>query len=130
MEQVTLDLLGRQLVELRETVELQTAILMRIDGTLQDIAAENCALLRRDARQNRDLDELREWLAILEAQPRPAPTAAALTFLLPLRAAVRPASPLCRRFRQCGHPSMPRWSMPMAGRPICRPRRSWSGWWR
>ena len=69
MEQVTLDLLGRQLVELRETVELQTAILMRIDGTLQDIAAENCALLRRDARQNRDLDELREWLAILEAQP-------------------------------------------------------------
>lgn len=69
MEQVTLELLGRQLVELRETVELQTAILMRIDGTLQGIAAENRALLRRDARQNRDLDELRERLAALEARP-------------------------------------------------------------
>jgi hypothetical protein len=69
MEPATLELLGRQLVELRETVELQTAILMRIDGTLQGIAAENRALLRRDARQNRDLDELRERLAALEAKP-------------------------------------------------------------
>lgn len=69
MEPVTLELLGRQLVDLRETVELQTAILMRIDGTLQGIAAENRALLRREARQNRDLDELRERLAALEAKP-------------------------------------------------------------
>ena len=69
MEPVTLELLGRRLVELRETVELQTAILMRIDGTLQGIAAKNRALLRRDARQNRDLDELRERVAALEAKP-------------------------------------------------------------
>ena len=69
MEPVTLELLGRRLVELHETVELQTAILMRIDGTLQGIAAENGALLRRDARQNRDLDELRERVAALEAKP-------------------------------------------------------------
>ena len=69
MEPVTLELLGRRLVELRETFELQTAIMMRIDGTLQGIAAENRALLRRDARQNRDLDELRERLAALEAKP-------------------------------------------------------------
>lgn len=68
MEPVTLELLRRQLVDLHETVELQTAILMRIDGTLQGIAAENRALLRRDARQNRDLDELRERLAALEAK--------------------------------------------------------------
>lgn len=69
MEPVTLELLGRRLVELHETVELQTAILMRIDGTLQGIAAEDRALLRRDARQNRDLDELRERLDELEAKP-------------------------------------------------------------
>lgn len=69
MEPVTLELLGRRLVELHETVELQTAILMRIDGTLQGIAAKNRALLRRDARQNRDLDELRERVAALEAKP-------------------------------------------------------------
>lgn len=68
MEPVTLELLGRQLVELRETVELRTAILMRIDGTLKGIAAENRGLLRRDARQNRDLDELRGRLAALEAR--------------------------------------------------------------
>ena len=37
MEPVTLELLGRHLVE---TVALQTAVLMRIDGTLQGIAAE------------------------------------------------------------------------------------------
>ena len=41
----------------------------RIDGTLQGIAAKNRALLRRDARQNRDLDELRERVAALEAKP-------------------------------------------------------------
>ena len=69
MEPVTLELLGRRLVELHETVELQTAILMRIDGTLQGLAAENRALLRRDARQNRDVDELRERPAALEAKP-------------------------------------------------------------
>ena len=69
MEPVTLELLGRRLVELHETVELQTAILMRIDGTLQGLAAETRALLRRDARQNRDVDELRERLAALEAKP-------------------------------------------------------------
>ena len=68
MEQSTLELLGRHLVELRETVELQTAILIRIDGTRQGIAAENRALLRREARQNRDLDELRERLAAPEAK--------------------------------------------------------------
>jgi hypothetical protein len=68
MEQVTLELLGRHLVELRETVELQMAILMRIDATLQGIAAENRALLRREARQNRDPEELRERLAALEAK--------------------------------------------------------------
>ena len=68
MEQSTLELLGGHLVELRETVELQTAILMRIDGTRQGIAAENRALLRREARQNRDLDELRERLAAPEAK--------------------------------------------------------------
>jgi hypothetical protein len=50
MEQVTLELLGRRLVELRETVEARTAIQRRIDGTLQGIAARNRALLRRDAR--------------------------------------------------------------------------------
>lgn len=60
MKQVTLELLGRHLVELRETVEPRTAILMWIDGTLQGIAAENRALLRREARQNRDLEKLRE----------------------------------------------------------------------
>ena len=68
MEQVPLELLGRHLVELRETVELKTAVLMRIDGTLQGIAAKNRALLRREARQNRDLDELRERVAALEAK--------------------------------------------------------------
>ena len=68
MEQVPLELLGHDLAELRETVELQTATLMRIDGTLQGIAAENRALLRREARQNRDLDELRERVAALEAK--------------------------------------------------------------
>ena len=66
MEPVTLEFLGRQMIELRETVEIQTAILMRIDGTLQGIAAENLALLRRNARQNRDLDELRERISVLE----------------------------------------------------------------
>ena len=68
MQQVTLELLGRHLVQLRETVELKTAVLMRIDGTLQGIAAKNRALLRREARQNRDLDELRERVAALEAK--------------------------------------------------------------
>ena len=48
---------------------LRTAILRRIDGTLQGIAAENRAVLRRDARQNRDLDELGERGAALEAKP-------------------------------------------------------------
>jgi hypothetical protein len=48
MEPVTLEFLGRQFVELHEIVELQTAIPMRSDGTLQEIGAENRALLRRE----------------------------------------------------------------------------------
>ena len=49
MEPVTLEPLGRQLVELRGTVRARTALLLRIDGTLQGIAAENRALPRRAA---------------------------------------------------------------------------------
>ena len=67
METVSLELLGRQLVKLRATVELQTAILMRIDGTLQGIATENLALPGHDAHQS--CDELRERMAALEAKP-------------------------------------------------------------
>lgn len=55
--------LAGRLVKVRETDELQTAILMRIDGILQGIAAENRALLRRDGRQNRELKGLGDRLA-------------------------------------------------------------------
>lgn len=51
MKRVSLEQFGRQMVE------LQAAILVWIDGNLQGIAAENRALLRRDARQNRDMGE-------------------------------------------------------------------------